>query len=110
MSENTTKETVSQVLDLLLGDANGNNGRLTGAVREQIMPQIEGRVSGMEESIQTLRESLAKGPPAKERTLYGAPPWNPAAAALGIPDASWHNPDAPGAELDGKIRQLSATT
>ena len=41
MSDNPTKETVSQVLDLLLGDANGPKGHLTNAVREQIMPQIE---------------------------------------------------------------------
>ena len=98
-----TRETVASVLDLLLGDANGENGRLTSAVREQIMPQIEARVKPMEESIQTLRESLATGPPSKETRKYEGPPWNAAAAALGIPDASWYNPEAVGAELDGKF-------
>ena len=100
---NETKETVGQVLDLLLGDANGENGRLTGAVREQIMPQIEQRVAGMEESIAVLREAAAKGPPAQEKTLYSAPPWKSAAAALGLPDPNWYNPEAPGAALDGKF-------
>ena len=102
MGDNT-KEIVGAVADVLLGDANGKNGRLTGAVREQIMPQIEQRVAGMEESIAVLREAAASGPPSEQKTLYGAPPWNSAAAALGMPDPNWHNPKAPGAALDGKF-------
>ena len=69
MSDNPTKETVSQVLDLLLGDANGPKGHLTNAVREQIMPEIMAKVEGMDESIQTLREAHAKGPPSNENAV-----------------------------------------
>ena len=102
MGDNT-KEIVGAVADVLLGDANGKNGRLTAAVREQIMPQLEKRVATMEETIMLLREAAAKGPPAQEKRLYSAPPWNSAAAALGLPDPNWHNPEAPGAQLDGKF-------
>ena len=101
MSE--TKEIVGAVLDILLGDANGENGRLTGAVREQIMPQVEKRVATMEETIMLLREAAASGPPAEAKIGYPAAPWNSSAAALGLPDPNWYNPEAPGAALDGQF-------
>ena len=98
---------VSAILDVMLGDASDPNGKLVSAVREQLEPSIAARLAPLQESITALRSAAESGPPlGQSATLVAPPPWATAAmgaAALGLPDANWYNPDAEGAELDGKF-------
>ena len=75
------------------------------ALREQVIAQVEPKIEEMgEDPISTMKEGLAKGPPeAEKRNRIGAPPWNAMAASMGVPDANWYNPEAEGAEVDGKF-------
>lgn len=105
--ESNIEAQVDKVLDALLGADDSTAGKLATKVREQIEPQVAERVNGMQEQIDALKEHAAKGPPPGEpsRSVM-APPWahgTKLAQALGMPDPNWHNPDAPGASLDGRF-------
>ena len=99
---------VSAVVDALLG-SDERTGKLADAVREQIEPQIAQRLEPLQGSIEAIKEKLAEGPPAPAIPRYQPAPWSNSgmvAAALGLPDANWHNPEAPGAKLDGKFESF----
>ena len=83
-------------------------GPLSSSVERQVMDQVEMKVAklGLVDSINEIREQIASRAPAASKGLeYPPPPWARAGAyargALGVPDPSWHNPDAIGAQEDG---------
>ena len=103
-----TREQVGAIMDVLLGDNDGHGGRLQGAIREQLEPQLAEKLEPIKEQLATLNAAAEQGPPgSKSRSQYPPPPWaapsGQIAHVLGAPDANWHNPDAAGAELDGKF-------
>ena len=107
MSE--AKEFANAVADQLIG-VDGEESPIMAALREQVLAQVEPKIEDIAGDLSTMREGLAKGPPeAEKRNRIGAPPWNAQApwnamaASMGVPDANWYNPEAIGAEVDGKF-------
>ena len=118
MGDEVMEEQAAALTQALLGDNRaGPLAKAIGAqvneetkeVRDQIQAQLESSLKLLQDDIAALREVTREGPPGGGAGVqrYNAPPWaiNSAVGAqvLGVPDANWHNPDAEGAQLDGRF-------
>jgi len=106
-----TREQVGTILDALLGDQNGHGGKLMGAIREQLEPQLATAIEPVMGEIEALKAAQEQGPPqASKQAGYPLPPWatgsNQIMARMGLPDVNWYNPEAAGAVLDGKFESF----
>ena len=117
------REQARAIGDVLLGSNSEDESPLVAGVRRAIEPPIIERLDAMQSSLDEVRAAQAEGPPTPADARRSPPPWAASGAfpgwsmpgadmtrmraMLGIPDASWHNPDAPGAALDGEFESLT---